>query len=292
MMTPFLGVHGIWNLSYFDKANQDLLRATAAASADWLEWTVRSFGRHVPGAPVPSQLPVAYYADLLDQGVGMSTDPLLLDPFAQVLFIEWAHEILAAEAAETAEDVFDPIAKGRLTAMLRQAAAVFTERFGDGCVPMVSAAVSELSVYFDPDSASVRRAVRARLADALGRYRPRVLIAHSLGSVVAYETLHAYPEIRIERLLTLGSPLAMRKVVYERLEPQPLWGKGARPPGVRDWANVSDRGDFVAVPRGALPMRFDGVTHDLETSIHLLDPHRARFYLDNSEVAELLAPFL
>ncbi|MGI5170032.1 hypothetical protein ACQEU3_37340 [Spirillospora sp. CA-253888] len=288
-MTPVLGVHGIWNLSYFDKADRDLSRATAAISADWLQWTAAGIGRHLPGALVPEHLPVAYYADLLAQGVAMAADPLMLDPFAQVLFVEWAEEILAAESTDAP---FDPVAKGRGTKLLRQAAGVLTERFGAGCVPVVAAMVGELSVYFDPDNAPVRRAVRDRLAEALERHRPRVLVAHSLGSVVAYETLHAHPGIDIELLLTLGSPLGMRKVVFDRLEPEPQWGQGARPPGVRDWANVSDRGDFVAVPRGALPTRFDGVHRDIETSIHVADPHRARFYLGTSDVAGLLAPFI
>ncbi|GAA2146588.1 alpha/beta hydrolase family protein [Actinomadura napierensis] len=225
----------------------------------------------------------------------MATDPLLLNPFAQQLFGEWAEAILVEEAEGESGPVGDrrlePAAMGRSAVWLRQTSELLTERFGDRCVPVVAALVSELSVYFDPDSAPVRHAVRSRLARALEQYRPRVLIAHSLGSVVAYETLHAHPDIEIELLVTLGSPLAMRKVVYDRLEPTPQWGMGARPPGVRDWANVSDHGDFVAVPRGALAMRFEGVARDLELSIHLVDPHRVKAYLGASEVAELLAPF-
>jgi hypothetical protein len=47
----------------------------------------------------------------------------------------------------------------------------------------------------------------------------RLVIAHSLGSVVAYEALHrtTHPVA----LVTLGSPLGLRTVIYDRLRPQP-----------------------------------------------------------------------
>jgi hypothetical protein len=46
----------------------------------------------------------------------------------------------------------------------------------------------------------------------------RLVIAHSLGSVVAYEALHrtTHPVA----LVTLGSPLGLRTVIYDRLRPQ------------------------------------------------------------------------
>lgn len=287
-MTPIAGVHGIWNHSYID-AERSLAAAVAAISSEWRGWLTEGLGLFDLAIPAPAELPVAYYADCLDSGIAMSDDPLLLDPLAQELFIEWADEIRIAEAPSEAPE---PVPAGRLTVPLRQAATLFTERFGSGSVRIVSAAVAELSAYFDPAGAAVRQVVRDRLAETLRRYRPRVLVAHSLGSVVAYETLHAYPDLRLDLLLTLGSPLAMRRVVYDRLDPRPAWGKGARPPGVQNWANVADRGDFVAVPRRALPLRFDGVTKDIELRIHLIDPHRAQFYLRHREVLTLLLPYL
>ncbi|MCL7382440.1 lysophospholipase [Streptomyces sp. 35G-GA-8] len=43
-----------------------------------------------------------------------------------------------------------------------------------------------------PERTAAREEVTARIA----RYRPRVVIAHSLGSVVAFEALHAHPRSR------------------------------------------------------------------------------------------------
>lgn len=50
---------------------------------------------------------------------------------------------------------------------------------------------------------------------------PRIVMAHSLGSAVAYEALHAHPELRPELFLTLGSPLALPRAVFHRLCPTP-----------------------------------------------------------------------
>jgi len=47
----------------------------------------------------------------------------------------------------------------------------------------------------------------------------RLVIGHSLGSVVAYEALHHISDRPLHglTLMTLGSPLGLKSVVYERL---------------------------------------------------------------------------
>lgn len=58
------------------------------------------------------------------------------------------------------------------------------------------------------DDTARRAAVLHRIATAMLRApRPRVVIAHSLGSVVAWDLL-ADPRIEVDLLITLGSPLA------------------------------------------------------------------------------------
>jgi pimeloyl-ACP methyl ester carboxylesterase len=122
-------------------------------------------------------------------------------------------------------------------------------------------------------------------------HRPRVLLAHSLGSVVAYETLSAHPDLGVELFVTLGTPLAMRSVVYDRLSPTPM-GRGAKPPGAAAWVNIADRGDPVAVPRRGISQRFQDVARDRDTSIHLIDPHTAKNYLRCGELIEEILPYV
>ena len=85
----------------------------------------------------------------------------------------------------------------------------------------------------------------------------RVVIGHSLGSVVAYEALCTDHPWRVDTLVTVGSPLGIRNVVFDLLTPKPVNDRGERPKA-RRWVNISDRGDLVALEKELAPL-FDGV---------------------------------
>ncbi|MGW6457817.1 hypothetical protein ACWF94_18215, partial [Streptomyces sp. NPDC055078] len=76
--------------------------------------------------------------------------------------------------------------------------------------------------------------------------------------------------------------------VFPRLDPSPLDGRGARPPSVRRWVNVSDPGDLVAIPAGGIARGFRGVSADHRGSIHAFDFHLAANYLASAPLAEAL----
>lgn len=92
----------------------------------------------------------------------------------------------------------------------------------------------------------IREAVRATVVPVLGP-DTRVMIGHSLGSVVAYECLCADPEWPVQTLVTLGSPLGIRNLIFDRLQPPPHQGKGSWPGSVKHWINIADEGDIVAL---------------------------------------------
>lgn len=105
---------------------------------------------------------------------------------------------------------------------------------------------------------SLDQRIRARIAQAVDG-RPAVVVAHSLGTVVALETLHETPS-PTPLLVTLGSPIALRTVVRPRLVPQPP----SVPACVARWHNHWDRDDVIAArplleddllasPTGVLP---------------------------------------
>lgn len=77
-----------------------------------------------------------------------------------------------------------------------------------------------------------------------------VVVGHSLGSVVAYEALCARPEARVCAFVTLGSPLGIRNLVFDRLVPEP----GRWPGGTRAWTNIADAGDVVALVKDLRPL--------------------------------------
>jgi hypothetical protein len=110
----------------------------------------------------------------------------------------------------------------------------------------------------------------------------KVIVAHSLGSVVAYEVCRRMDRA-LPLLVTIGSPLGLGTIIYPRLRPQPP----VFPPSVRRWVNVADRNDVVAaeaqlggffreVPTGAL---FEHGAVDNEK-----DAHRAESYMTSNWV--------
>jgi pimeloyl-ACP methyl ester carboxylesterase len=114
--------------------------------------------------------------------------------------------------------------------------------------------LKQVTAYFTKPE--VREKIQHRFAEAIGG-DTEVVVAHSLGSVVAYEALCAHPDWPVARLVTLGSPLAIRNMILDRLTPKPSqrdgrW-RGAWPDGVGAWVNIADRIDFVALVKTLAP---------------------------------------
>ncbi|MEV5958824.1 alpha/beta hydrolase [Streptomyces sp. NPDC051987] len=84
--------------------------------------------------------------------------------------------------------------------------------------------------------------VRRCLDQELDPGVPTIVLAHSLGTVVALEALHTH-DVEVPLFVTLGSPLGMRAVVGRRVRPQPL----RVPEAVGRWLNFWDKDDFIAV---------------------------------------------
>ncbi|MEU8617462.1 alpha/beta hydrolase [Streptomyces sp. NPDC048623] len=87
--------------------------------------------------------------------------------------------------------------------------------------------------------------IRARVADCLDPHGPNIVVAHSLGTVVALETLHEQAlrehPVDVPLFVTLGSPLGIRTAVGPRVRPHL-----GTPENVGRWLNFWDRDDLVA----------------------------------------------
>jgi pimeloyl-ACP methyl ester carboxylesterase len=106
--------------------------------------------------------------------------------------------------------------------------------------------LKQLRAYFtDPD---MRDRMRRRVLDTVTA-ETRVLVGHSLGSVVAYEVLCAQTDLPVATFVTLGSPLGIPNLVFDRLEPEP-----GRWPNVGTWTNIADRSDVVALVKELRPL--------------------------------------
>ncbi|WP_369032782.1 SAV_2336 N-terminal domain-related protein [Streptomyces adonidis] len=109
--------------------------------------------------------------------------------------------------------------------------------------------LKQVSRYLtDPD---LRALALARVVDQIGD-NTRVVVAHSLGSVIAYEALCALPGHQVRALVTVGSPLGIENLILQRLQPAPLNVDGqlrGRWPGGKSlqWTNLADDGDVIAL---------------------------------------------
>jgi hypothetical protein len=104
--------------------------------------------------------------------------------------------------------------------------------------------LKQVRTYFEKPE--TRKMARACVECVVGS-DTRVIIAHSLGSVVAYEALCAHPEWAVQTFVTLGSPLGISNLIFEKLQPAPTNKIGVWPQGIARWYNIADEGDIVAL---------------------------------------------
>jgi hypothetical protein len=152
----------------------------------------------------------------------------------------------------------------------------FAERF-------VRRSLAQVTRYLTDD------AIRVAALDAVAKLigpETKVLIGHSLGSVVAFEAAHLMAQ-PLPLLVTLGSPLGLQTIIYQRLRPQPP----TFPRNVRRWINVADRDDFIATEPdlGGLfsaGKPTDSVFEGGYTVDNGADPHNSDFYLGKAQVGK------
>lgn len=126
---------------------------------------------------------------------------------------------------------------------------------------------------------AIRLAAQASL-DAVVTPDSRVIVAHSLGSVAAYEALHRYAAAPnwagVGTLVTLGSPLGIRNLIFDAIEPAPFDGQGRWPLLLQRWINISDDGDVVALEKklsGRFGQRVIDIGIDNGATAHDISPY-------------------
>ena len=203
-----------------------------------------------------TQVRCAFYGDLFrPPGRHLAAgDPLIraedLDPFEQDLLAAWWAEAARTDAAVVAPDArtLARVPGGVQRALRALSGSRFFAALGERAL---LGDLRQVRDYLrDPE---IRRQARERVSKAVGD-DTRVLVGHSLGSVVAYEALAANPGWPVRMLVTLGSPLGIPNLIFDRLQPAPRpvadAGQGPRgrwPGPGRAWVNVADQGDVVAL---------------------------------------------
>jgi hypothetical protein len=154
-----------------------------------------------------------------------------------------------------------------------------------------------------------RDAIRGDLARMLRKYRKKdiLLIAHSMGSIIAYDVLtQSVPDIRIHTLVTMGSPLGLPVVMYKILSEQhkkPQKHLTVRTPEniTEAWYNFSDPEDKVAIDYNLREDYKENSRHVRPIDIIILNdyafegkknPHAVYGYLRTPQMARVIYNFL
>jgi len=154
--------------------------------------------------------------------------------------------------------------------------------------------------YRDPD---MRTKIRMRLASALRQHQGKrvCLIAHSMGSIIAYDVLRtqeSQPPV-IDHFVTLGSPLGL-PIVTQHVRDE--FSKTTVPQQVRRWTNLADPGDKVALDcsltddypaaPGGLRVHDVLVRNEYVDRTGTNDRHSSYGYLRTPELSDVLRDFL
>ncbi|MBP2215971.1 alpha/beta fold hydrolase [Arthrobacter sp. CAN_C5] len=139
---------------------------------------------------------------------------------------------------------------------------------------------------------ALRDEIQSRVLAHVGP-ETKVIVGHSLGSVVAYEIVAQHLPTRLPLLVTLGSPLGLRSIIYDRLQPQPP----GYPEGARRWVNIADRNDLVAAEPDLTGLfernrPTDAILESRWTVDNGAEAHKGEYYLGKREVGRPIAEAL
>jgi len=173
----------------------------------------------------------------------------------------------------------------------------------------VNSAATEMNRYFnniDNVGNNIRKLLKHTLRPLIEKNEPVLLIGHSLGSIIAYDTLW---ELSIEEglhgkvdFLTIGSPLGMH-YVHRRLMGINEYKENTYPKLIQRWINISSEGDIIALERNFHSCFKDMLDQNLVKSIEDhshgiynfyrsdegLNCHRSYGYLVNPAVGSIIA---
>ena len=173
----------------------------------------------------------------------------------------------------------------------------------------VDSAATEINRYFnniDNIASDIRELLKQTLRPLIEKNEAILVIGHSLGSVIAYDTFwelshHEGLQGKLD-FLTIGSPLGMH-YVQRRLMGMKENGKKSYTKLIQHWINISSEGDIIALERNFHNSFNDMLNLEIVQSIEDhshgiynyyrsdegLNCHRSYGYLVNPAVGSVIA---
>lgn len=291
MSKVIIGIHGLGN-----KPDKDTLGKWWISS---IREGLKSIGKYV----FPVKFEMVYWADILydqplDPYITDKSNPCYLEERytpSPINFEPRPHKIR--------QKVLDLLEKQLDKILLNEDPSLSLDYVTD---IIIHKYFRDLETYYNSDKTSIeshaRDQIRNRLYEVLKRNRKNdiMLIAHSMGSIVAYDVLTIFkPEFKIKTFVTMGSPLGlpivMKKISLEQKIELNSGNKLQTPPGVQKaWYNFSDLEDKVALnynlgddydPNRLGINAVDFIVNNNYTINEVNNPHKSYGYLRTPEFA-------
>ena len=200
---------------------------------------------------------LVYWADLLYKHPLHSDEKFYFDD----LYDNWPYvEAKAEDLKEYRDSLLDGVRQS-VEDVVGSAWDALRQQFGmsELVAKVIRKQFRDLNFYYDEERKIANRAgqferartvLRGELKAALQIEKGRdiMLIAHSMGSIIAYDVLRELaksdPALKVSHLATIGSPLGLTPVKHNILDE---FGEVCTPSVVtQSWANFADKRDIVA----------------------------------------------
>ncbi len=300
MKNIIIGIHGLKN-----KPPKDILRKWWKTS---IEEGLNNIGLH----NIKFEFELAYWADLeypepRDPEITNSKDPLYIEhPYTLVCKTE-----LSEKEPRIKRKILDKLEDGLDKIILQEKKISGIEKIVDSTIRKM---FTDLDIYYHgfckvDENQIAKHTFRNRLIEVLQKhkYDRILLIGHSMGSIISYDTLtQEIPELKIDTFITVGSPLGfpliLKKILMEQNMEINAEAKPQTPNNITSsWINFSDLDDKITLNYDLADDYSQNVYNIKPVDIIInnnyeyngqKNPHKVYGYLQNEEVAKVIGGFL
>jgi hypothetical protein len=276
------------------------MKDPAKLKAEWLDAWKKGLAKSELKMPIPEQsVRFPYYGDtLIDLMAGLTPEEAAKivikgdadkgeEEFSADMVDEALKRHRVAEDEVLVEAGAEVVEKGVRNWAWVQAALAALDRKVPGMSGLTISLITR-DVYAYLVTQSIRDEIDEKVLAALTPDQESVVVAHSLGTVVAVNVLKTFGEsegLVVPHLVTLGSPLAITRIKQELV--QPRW-----PSCVSAWFNAMDERDVVPL----FPLTPDHfalgtereITNKVDVDNHTPNRHGITGYLDDKTTAKVI----
>lgn len=301
MAKIIIGIHGLGNKPPADTLEKWWLKAIDEGS------------RNLSGSNFPKlKFKMAYWADILHQ---QPLDELITDredPYYLNEPYQPGSKDIVPEDHTVRKKILDLLTKELNKVFLNEDFSINYSFITDAIVKKY---FTDLDAYYteectdkDDIKCSAKEKIRERLKNIILAHKNDqiFLIAHSMGSIIAFDVLSYLPKnIQINTFVTIGSPLGLpiiiSKIASELRQNHLEIKKPEVPHSVKQWFNFSDIEDKIAINykladdfmpnKHGVQIIDQEIINDYKINNHR-NPHKSYGYLRCPELSDLLNTFL